>query len=205
MTTVLVTAFGPYDRWEENGSWLALVELTKQLPTAPLVTTRRYPVEFVEMRRSITTDLQANYDFAIFLGQAPGYGRVTLESVGLNVRGDRDQLPEQYTPLLEGGPLAYASQLPLGKWSEKIRRSGVPCQVSYHAGTYLCNAALYLSHYLAQQMQLKTRSLMIHVPLDPAQVLEDEQDNPTLTRQQSASAVRIILEEMAAGEFDEMA
>ena len=32
MTTVLITAFEPYDDWPENSSWLALLDLTRDLP-----------------------------------------------------------------------------------------------------------------------------------------------------------------------------
>jgi len=35
MTRVLITAFEPFDRWSENSSWLALVELTRSLPESP--------------------------------------------------------------------------------------------------------------------------------------------------------------------------
>ena len=52
MASVLITAFEPYDRWEANSSWLALVELTKDLPSEPRITTRRYPVDFAAGARA---------------------------------------------------------------------------------------------------------------------------------------------------------
>ena len=54
---VLITAFEPYDRWRENSSWLALVELTKELPREPHVTTRLYPVDFGLVRSKLEEDL----------------------------------------------------------------------------------------------------------------------------------------------------
>jgi pyroglutamyl-peptidase len=45
MPRVLITAFGPYGCWEENASWLALVELTRDLPTGAEIVTRLYPVD----------------------------------------------------------------------------------------------------------------------------------------------------------------
>ena len=85
MTTVLLTAFEPYDRWPENASWLALVELTRDLPAEPHVVTRRYPVDFDAARARLFDDLAANYDFALHLGQSPGSSRVHLEAIGVNV------------------------------------------------------------------------------------------------------------------------
>jgi len=39
MPTVLITAFDAYDAWEQNSSWLTLIELTRNLPEQPSVTT----------------------------------------------------------------------------------------------------------------------------------------------------------------------
>src|ERR1700749_2502012 len=91
MTRVLVTAFEPYDRWKTNASWLALVHLTQDLPSEPAITTRLYPVDFAVVRRKLSEDLEGNYDYAIHLGQAPGSGRIQLESVGINVGGSSSQ------------------------------------------------------------------------------------------------------------------
>ena len=196
MPTVLVTAFEPYDRWPENSSWLALVELTRELPTNLKVVTRRYPVDFEAARARLADDLAANYDFALLLGQSPGISRVHLEMVGVNVGGHSSQIPDQYQPLVAGGPPAYQSSLPLAAWSARIREFGIPCQVSYHAGTYLCNAVLYLTHHIAAERGLKTRAAFIHLPLAPAQVLGERQDWPSLPSSHCAEAMRLILGEL---------
>lgn len=196
MGTVLLTAFAPYDRWQENSSWLTLVELTKDLPDSPQVTTRRYPVDFAKMQQQLLADLEAEYDYVLHLGQAPGSGLLRLESVGVNVAGRTDQLPEEFRPIIAGGPVAYQSRLPLAAWSGKLRGSGIPCRVSYHAGTYLCNAALYCTHYFAEQRNLKTQAAFIHVPLAPSQVLHEQQDLATMPSTTAAQGVRLILNEL---------
>ena len=193
MPTVLITAFEPYDRWAENSSWLALVELTRSLPDGPKVVTRRYPVDFEQARSRLFDDLAADFDFALHLGQAPGIGRIHLEAIGINVGGHSSLLPDQFQPLVPGGPPAYQSSLPLGEWAGQIRQLGIPCQVSHHAGTYLCNALLYLTHHIAHQQQLKTRTCFIHLPLAPPQVLADRSDMPSLPSSQCAEAVRLII------------
>jgi pyroglutamyl-peptidase len=193
MQTVLITAFEPYDRWSENASWLALVELTRELPTNPRIVTRRYPVDFDKARARLAEDLAADYDVALHLGQAPGIGRVHLEQIGLNVGGLAQQTPDQFQPLVNDGPAAYRSALPLQRWAADVRETGVPCQVSFHAGTYLCNAVLYLSHYFSEQQKLKTKSAFIHLPLAPQQVLADRQDLASMPSNQCAQAMRTIL------------
>ncbi|HUY93250.1 MAG TPA: pyroglutamyl-peptidase I [Pirellulales bacterium] len=193
MTSVLITAFEPYDRWPENSSWLCLRELTRERPTAPAITTRRYPVDFQAAKEKLAQDLKANYDYAIHLGQAPRSTAIRLEEIGLNLGGVHS---EPLRPLVAEGPVAYRSELPLDDWAAKLRQAGIPAQVSHHAGTYLCNAMLYWSHYYSQQFALCTRSAFLHLPLDVSQTLVERDEPPSLPAAVSAAAVRLILEEL---------
>jgi pyroglutamyl-peptidase len=167
--------------------------LTRDLPEEPKVVTRRYPVDFEQTRSRLFEDLGADYDFVVHLGQAPGIGRIHLEAVGINVGGHSSLLPDQFQPLVADGPAAYRSSLPLADWAGQIRQLGIPCQVSYHAGTYLCNALLYLTHHIVSEQRLKTQAAFIHLPLAPQQVLGDRQDVPSLPSTLCAEAVRLIV------------
>ena len=197
MASVLITAFEPYDRWKTNSSWLSLVLLTHELPTEPAVTTRLYPVDFAAVKQRLADDLAGQFDYAIHLGQAPGSSHVRLEALGINVGGSSSQSPDQYRPLADDGPVAYRSPLPLGDWAVKLRRAGIPAQVSYHAGTYLCNATLYWTCYLAEHLSLNTQAVFVHLPLDVSQVVNEPQGTPSLPASISAHAIRLILEELA--------
>jgi pyroglutamyl-peptidase len=196
MPRVLLTAFEPYDRWKANASWLALVELTKNLPESPKITTRLYPVDFAEMKERLASDLSAKFEYALHLGQAPGSSRIQLEAIGLNIGGSSSQSPDQYRALVEDGPVAYRTKLPLADWAVKLRRAGVPTQVSYHAGTYLCNATLYWSQYLVERLALTTETAFIHVPLDISQVVNEPHGTAAMPTSLSAQAIRLILEEL---------
>jgi pyroglutamyl-peptidase len=197
MTSVLITAFEPYDRWNANASWLALVKLTQSLPAAPAVTTRLYPVDFAAVKERLAGDLAANFDYALHLGQAPGSTRIQLEAFAINVAGSSMQLAEQFGSLVAGGPVAYQSLLPLGAYAMRLREEGIPAQISYHAGTFLCNATFYFSCYLAERMGLKTRSAFVHLPLDVTQTAQQALDAAALPADVSAKAVRVILAELA--------
>jgi pyroglutamyl-peptidase len=200
MTTVLITAFEPYDRWKANSSWLTMVQLTQDLPSQPVVTTRLYPVDFAAVKERLAGDLKADYDYALHLGQAPGSTRLQLESIAINVGGSSAQSPDQFRPLVDGGPIAYRSPLPLGEWAVRLRESRIPAEISYHAGTYLCNATLYFSCYLAERMELKTKPAFIHLPLDISQTAEQAQSLASLPAATSADALRMILAELAGGQ-----
>lgn len=196
MASVLITAFEPYDRWDANSSWLALVELTRELPSEPRITTRRYPVDFAAVRERLADDLAAGYDFALHLGQSPGLARVHLEAVGLNIGGTSQQLPDQFQPLVPNGPVAYRSDLPLADWAMKLRAAGIPAQVSFHAGTYLCNATLYLTHHLCRERGWKTKATFVHLPLATEQAVRERHDIASLPPQVTARALQLILEEL---------
>ncbi len=196
MRSVFITAFEPYDRWKANSSWLSLVQLTQDLPTGLDITTRLYPVNFSTVRERLAEELQADYDVALHLGQAPGSTRIQLEQIAINIGGSSSQSPDQYQMLAEDGPVAYRSELPLGAWAVKLRRAGIPAQISYHAGEYLCNALLYYTHYLIERMDLKTQAAFIHLPLDVSQVAGEIHALSSLPASVSAAAVRLILEEL---------
>lgn len=189
MTRVLITAFEPYDRWPENSSWLAILDLTRWYDGTAEITTRRYPVDLTRMSEALRKDLQGNYDLAIHLGQSPGSTLIKLEVVGLNVRSDG-------SPLIRDAAEAYRSPLGLERCCQSLIEAGIPCEVSHHAGTYLCNAALYLSQHYAHSFGLKTRSLFVHIPLSPAQAARDTARLASLSTPMASAAVAMILEQL---------
>jgi pyroglutamyl-peptidase len=142
--------------------------------------------------------MEFNYDYALHLGQAPGNACVQLEAVAINVGGNSNKLPEEYEPLVHDGPVAYRSDLPLADWASRLRKDGIPSQVSYHAGTYLCNATLYLSQYLTEQKGLKTRSTFIHFPLEISQTLQSRQDLAAMPITTLVATLKLILGEIAS-------
>jgi pyroglutamyl-peptidase len=196
MTKVLLTAFEPYDNWKTNASWLALVDLTRDLPAEPQITTRLYPVDFDQLRERLAQDLAENFDVTLHLGQAPGSGQVQLESIGLNIAAGPNELPENCKKLVKDGDTAYRSPLPLSRWAQQLRSAGIPTQVSHHAGTYLCNAALYLALHHNQDAERHTRSGFIHIPLDPTQVASSGIDMPSMSSRVVANGLRLILDDL---------
>ncbi len=196
MTKVLLTAFEPFDGWQENSSWLALLEFTRELPQEPRITTRKYPVDFDATYAALSKDLEQEYDVVLHLGQATGQVRLHLEALAVNVRGPRDALPDAYGLLVPDGPEAFRSQLPLAQWAGLLREAGIPAQVSYHAGTFLCNAVLYWTHLLISERGYGTRATFLHLPLECRQVLESKKDWATMPAGMMARALRIISGEL---------
>lgn len=186
MTRILLTAFEPYDRWAENSSWLALVELTRWLQSRSQVVTRRYPVDLQAASDRLRKDLLDRYDYAIHLGQAPGSPVLRIESTGLNLRTEG-------IPLIEGGPAAYTTAIAIASLRDNLLSHRIPVEVSHHAGTYLCNALLYLSQHYSAQHNLPTQSLFLHLPLTPDQVAHEASTMPSASTSLMAKAISQII------------
>ncbi|QEG42171.1 pyroglutamyl-peptidase I [Roseimaritima ulvae] len=187
MPSVLLTAFEPYDQWEQNSSWLALVELTRWLEDSSHITTRRYPVCLPTVRKRLAEDLRGNYDLVLHLGQAPGSTHIRLEAVGLNVHANGQ-------PLIADAPAAYRSTLDLESWRQSLVDTGIPAEVSQHAGTYLCNATLFLSQHILAEQKLSSQVAFIHLPLTPAQAAAQPTMMASMSTPLVAAAIATILE-----------
>ncbi len=172
MPRILLTAFEPYDRWPENSSWLTLVELTRWFHCQSKLVTRRYPVDLQIVSERLQKDLMESFELAIHLGQSPGSTAIKLETTGLNLRTDQ-------SPIIAGAPAAYRTSLPVEAIKQSLWSEGIPAEVSNHAGTYLCNATLYLSQHYSALHRLATRSLFVHLPLTPHQVANDQSTLPS--------------------------
>ena len=198
MARVLLTAFGPYDRWDENASWLALQALMREAPAGLDLTTRRYPVDFQGLRERLAADLVSPFDAVLHLGQSPGSALIQLEGIGLNVARDRGQQVDQLQQLEADGPVAYRSSLPLAEWAAMLIADGIPAKVSLHAGDFLCNAALYWSHYFTEQSGVAPRVAFVHLPLDLSQSAHADKEYASMPAEICAYAVRRLLESITA-------
>ncbi len=191
---ILLTAFDPYDQWTKNASWESLMELLRVRGSIPGVITRRYPVELHALRERLHADLVRGFDAVLHLGQAPGISQLHLEAIALNVAGMTSSAGEDFGDLVPGGPVAFRSQFPLGSWATLLRQSGIPASVSFHAGTYLCNALMYLTHHWHYQKQSSCPVAFVHLPLTNEQVLSSGKSMPSMPVEQTAKAIGIILD-----------
>lgn len=198
MSRVLITAFGPYGGWKENASWLALVELTRNLPKSPEITTRLYPVDLHAVQERLLQDLAQGFDYVLHLGQAPGSASIHLENISINVNAASVSDLQQPQPLVQGAPVAYQSDLPLAQWAGLLREAGIPSRVSYYAGTYLCNATLFLTLHLCRSRSWRTRATFLHLPLTCSQTLDGQDEMPSMPSSQVVRAIRLLLSQFTA-------
>lgn len=171
MKKLLITGFDPFNGNTANPSWMAARALPERVGDYE-VHKLQLPTVYGEAARMVI-DFAATLqpDVILCLGLAGGCGAVTPERVGINIRSASipDNVGQQFTdaPILEDGPAAYFSTLPVTAMAAAIRAAGLPGAVSNTAGTYVCNDVLYtICHHFAGT---KTRVGFLHVPYIPGQ------------------------------------
>ncbi len=134
------------------------------------------------------------------LGVAPEAMTIRMEAIGVNCRDfivpDNEGVQLRGDAILEGGPAAYFSTLPSRGIVEAMLQAGIPAELSYSAGTHLCNQMLYSTLHLIEKHDLATRSGFLHVPYTPefvAEHLASEGVQPSLPLSVMAKAATVAV------------
>ena len=170
MTTLLLTYFGPFEGVPINPSQAVALGAQYVLEaSAPELTVEVHelPVEFAESSRVLGELLERiKPELAISLGVAAGRDKVSLERVAVNLDSARipdnsgAQLIDQ--PIRGDGPDAYFSTLPTRAIFEQLTAQQLPVELSYTAGTFVCNHVFY---ELMHATKGAIPAGFIHIPL----------------------------------------
>lgn len=184
MKKLLITGFEPFGGEAVNPSWEAVARLPAEISGYTL-TKLRLPVVFGEAANAVLRLAEeTEYDVILCIGQAGGRQTITPELVGINLRHtsipDNEGNEPKDQPILPRGDAAYFSTLPVRQMADAISRAGIPSQVSYSAGTYVCNDLLYtlLAHFRGS----RTRVGFIHIPYSTEQGKEPSMDLEQMIR-----------------------
>lgn len=199
MTTVLLTAFEPFEGQPVNASWSAVRGVAdgwdEPAEGAALVTAL-LPVSFARAPRRLAELLaEVRPDLVVCVGEAGGRSAVGVERVAVNVQDaripDEDGAQPVDLPVVPGGDVAHLSSLPVKACLAAVLAAGVPGEVSNTAGTYVCNTVAYaLADLLAAGRAPGARGGFVHVPRLPEQVPEGA---PALDAAASAAGLGAVL------------
>ncbi len=165
---ILITGFDPFGGESVNPAYEAVKLLPDTIAGAQLIKLE-IPTVFTKSIQ-VVKDAVKTYrpDMVINVGQAGGRACVTVEKVAINLAeaGIPDNAGEEpHDESLEAdGPDAYFSTLPVTKMVQNVKAHGLPCEVSYSAGTYVCNSIMYRVLYLAAKEYPGMKAGFIHVP-----------------------------------------
>jgi pyroglutamyl-peptidase len=190
MTTVLLTGFEPFGTATSNPSG----EIVKQISGDNIVTAI-LPVAYTQSADHLLALIaEHNPDVVICLGQAEGRTAITPEKVAINLDdarlADNEGVLRSDVKILDKGPDAYFSTLPVKEMVEAIKAQGIPSSVSFSAGAFLCNHVFYVAQN--KFAGTNVRSGFVHVPLMDSQAPEFP-GLPTMPLDQMVTAVKAIL------------
>lgn len=147
---ILLTGFEPFGKVAVNPSQKVVEALAARGNPAliPVV----LPVEYNEAGPQLYKLIAMHQPLAVLmLGVAQGRDSICLERIALNINdaslADNSGTVQQGGYILEEGPLAYESSLPLTTMLKTLRQHNIPARISNHAGTYLCNNIFYLARH----------------------------------------------------------
>ncbi len=150
---------------KSNSSEILAQSLMKEVAGSDRFDWIQLPVAFNEawevLKKQILT---SKPDFVLSLGQAEGRAYVGLEQFALNQVDARieDNIGQKpYGKIRLDGPEALRNSLPLKAWILNFK--GLPVEISYSAGTFVCNE-LYFK-LLSAESDHQVQSLFVHLPL----------------------------------------
>ena len=205
--TILLTGFEPNDRGL-NASQILVESLAKDIPESmeeysDLI---HYEIMAGDTNKigSVLIDRINFYQpkFCVFVGQAPGRNKITLERIATNLKDfnscDRaGNLPK--SELIEkDGDVAYWSTLPILETAiDKLNNANIPAAISNYGGNHLCNQILYHGLHYAAANKLDLKCGFVHIPPLPIQVVQNQwKHTPFMSLDLSLKAVKIILSEL---------
>ena len=170
-TKVLITGFDPFGGESINPSWEAVKQLPDRIGNCVL-TKMQIPTVFEKAaQKVIEAAEELRPDVIISVGQAGGRSGITPEVIGINLREaripDNEGNQPAATPVVEDGPAAYFSTLPVRDMVKAVSEAGIPSSLSYSAGAFVCNDVLYT--LLHRMDGTDVRAGFIHVPFLPEQ------------------------------------
>jgi pyroglutamyl-peptidase len=104
-------------------------------------------------------------DAVIAAGLAGGRGAIAVERVAVNLIDaripDNDGAQPVDEPSVSQAPPAHFATLPVKEIARRIAADGIPAEVSYSAGTFVCNHVFFTALEIAAR---GTRAGFVHVP-----------------------------------------
>ena len=192
--TVLLTGFDAFGGQTINPSWLVAQALNGEILHNHTVVAAQLPTRFDDSYTQLAA-LLAQYKPALVLclGLAGGRAAISLERVAINIQdariADNNGTQPIDVPVVESGPAAYFSTLPIKAMLQALTAAAIAAEVSQTAGTFVCNHVFYtLMHLLEQHSNSNARGGFVHVPYLQGQGL------PCMTLDNMTRGIRIAVE-----------
>lgn len=204
---ILVTGFDPFGGETVNPAYEAVKMLPEQIAGAEIIKLE-IPTVFSKSSVAVEEGIQKyNPDIVINVGQAGGRSHITIEQVAINLADARipDNAGEQ--PLNEAlqpdGDTAYFATIPIRAMVKHVQEHGLPCSISYTAGTYVCNCVMYNVLYMTQKKYPNIKAGFIHVPFATSQLIGKPATTPGMSLDEIEKSLEYAIEAVVLGVEEE--
>lgn len=200
--SILVTGFEPTDKGL-NASELLIESLRADPPAGLSAVADRLHYEVIStdshaLERELTGAIERHRPrLCVLTGQARGRNKVNLERIATNLLDFR--VPDGAGNLIKGrrivedGPTAYWSTLPVERIAETLLEAGIPAVASNHAGNFLCNQILYHALHYAARQDPSMLAGFVHIPPLPEQTRSQWPESPFMPLEMTRRAMEITL------------
>lgn len=170
---ILITGFKPFNNEPINPSLEVINIIDKNYNNHEIHTLTldvAYDLDFLKIKDEID---KINPDLVLLLGQAGGRKNITLEYFALGIKHanipDNNQKMVNFE-LINHQNLAYKTNLDILKILNNMDKSIF--NISFHAGTFICNEIYYKTLKYINDNKLNTLCGFIHLPYLPTQVTD---------------------------------
>ena len=168
---ILLTGFGPFPTVAANATSVLVPRIAAAAQAVfpgTRIAHRILPTEWrsgLLLAETLYRDLQPSIALHFGVsGRATGFEIETRGRNRCSPSQDAAGLLPALACLNPAGPEYLACSVPAAHIAERLRRRGIPAQVSRDAGGYLCNALLYRAQELARGLPQAPRCGFIHLP-----------------------------------------
>jgi pyroglutamyl-peptidase len=201
---IVVQGFGPFGTHSVNPSESLVRAIGEQRQAG--VVTEVLPTSMKHVRSAVPELVERHRPSVwIGVGLAAGRSALSIEAVGINLAewGDEDadadgaSAPRQ--PIVDEGPAAHLTTLPVQEILDSWKAAGIPGYLSLSAGSYLCNLSLYCAAQKAAELGLDCRVGFIHVPQLPELVTSPDKE-PSMSMSMQSLGLDLAIETSRAAE-----
>lgn len=190
---VLLTAFEPFGNHTKNASWEAVKLVENTLKEGSEIEKLLLPVEYDRAADIAIEKLEASSpDVVLSVGLAASRKCLSLEYLAINVKDAEmpDNAGKRVTSerIIDEGESVLYTNFPYSHAIAAMLSTGVPCEASFSAGTYVCNDLYYRLLYHIRYAESKTLCGFLHIPPEG-----------TLDSCRVARAIEALLSELEGG------
>jgi pyroglutamyl-peptidase len=188
---ILIYTFEKFAFLEENPAHSIAKEISEKLEADFIALPVTYNQQAFEKKLQ-----EEKYKLIIGIGLDIKTNLVKIEKIGLNIahakQPDEEKIIKQEEKIITKGALALETSIELSPIINKLQESKVPCKVSYHADTFICNQA----YYLAMRMQPQAKNLFIHIPASPKDAIKYNLDIPSIDPELIITGLLSVIQEI---------